>query len=40
VLAKRPRYEQGTHTTLLAEGGKYAELCQKSFLAQDPSHAA
>ena len=40
VLEKGQVIEQGTHTTLLAEGGKYAELCQKSFLAQDPSHTA
>ncbi|MEO7101293.1 MAG: ABC transporter ATP-binding protein [Luteolibacter sp.] len=40
VLEKGCVIEQGTHTTLLAEGGKYAELCQKSFLAQEPSHSA
>ena len=40
VLEKGCVIEQGTHTTLLAEGGKYAELCQKSFLAQAPSGPA
>jgi ABC-type multidrug transport system fused ATPase/permease subunit len=27
--------EEGTHETLLAAGGKYAELCRKSFLDQE-----
>ena len=35
VLEKGEVIEQGTHATLLAEGGKYAELCAKSFLAAD-----
>ena len=37
VLEKGEVIEQGTHATLLAEGGKYAELCQKSFLAPEDS---
>ena len=37
VLEKGEVIEQGTHTTLLARGGKYAELCRKSFLVADPS---
>jgi ATP-binding cassette, subfamily B, bacterial len=39
VLEKGEVIEQGTHATLLSQGGKYAELCRKSFLAPDPSHA-
>ncbi len=35
VLEKGEVIEQGTHVTLLAHGGKYAELCQKSFLASN-----
>lgn len=33
VLEQGEVIEQGTHATLLAHGGKYAELCRKSFLA-------
>ncbi len=32
VLEKGEVIEQGTHADLLARGGKYAELCRKSFL--------
>ncbi len=35
VLEKGAVIEQGTHATLLAEAGKYAELCRKSFLAAE-----
>jgi ATP-binding cassette, subfamily B, bacterial len=37
VLEKGRVIEQGTHHSLLGLGGKYAELCQKSFLAPEPS---
>lgn len=37
VLEKGEVIEQGTHASLLARGGKYSELCRKSFLAADPS---
>jgi ATP-binding cassette, subfamily B, bacterial len=39
VLEKGVVIEEGTHATLLARGGKYAELCRKSFLAAEESHA-
>ena len=35
VLDKGEVIEQGTHATLLAHGGKYAELCRKSFLSPE-----
>jgi ABC-type multidrug transport system fused ATPase/permease subunit len=34
VLEKGEVIEQGTHNDLLAAGGKYAELCRKSFLQE------
>ena len=39
VLEHGQVIEQGTHTSLLARGGKYAELCRKSFLAAEPRSA-
>ncbi len=39
VLEKGEVIEQGTHPTLLAKNGKYAELCRKSFLAAEESDA-
>ena len=39
VLEKGEVIEQGTHATLLARGGKYSELCRKSFIVPDPSPA-
>lgn len=35
VLEKGEVIEQGTHSDLLAKGGKYAELCRKSFLSEE-----
>ncbi len=35
VLEKGEVIEQGTHATLLARGGKYSELCRKSFLTAE-----
>lgn len=36
VLEKGKVIEQGTHDQLLANQGKYAELCRRSFLAEQP----
>ncbi len=35
VLEKGEVIEQGTHAELLGQGGKYAELCRKSFLTTE-----